>query len=251
VIVELKQWTTVEPTDIDDSVLTFLGGMLREVPHPSIQVAHYSRYLADMNSAEHYIDWLDQLLEIRKTGETRLGEASGFDFRIFDDPALVDAAIRAKVAHGVSARMSAGFCWPWSAPTADGRLVDDVILGEYARPWNAKPDAARLKKGIPKASFWASGPGGIEQIGCVYTAQGFEFDYIGVIFGRDLRYDGASQTWAGVPAFSRDHVVKTRSGARFTDNVKNTYRVLLTRGMQGCYVYFMDPETRAFVESRL
>ncbi len=51
VIVELKQWTTVEPTDIDDSVLTFLGGMLREVPHPSIQVAHYSRYLADMNSA--------------------------------------------------------------------------------------------------------------------------------------------------------------------------------------------------------
>ncbi len=201
--------------------------------------------------SERYIDWLDQLLEIRKTGELRLGDETGFEFRIFDDPALVEAAIRAKVGAGVSARMTAGFCWPWSLPNGDGTLVNDVKLDGYERPWNAKPDAARLKKGIPKASFWASDPGGIEQIGCVYTAQGFEFDYVGVIFGRDLRYDPQSESWLGVTAFSRDHVVRTRSGARFTDNVKNTYRVLLTRGMQGCFVYFVDAETRAFVESRL
>jgi DUF2075 family protein len=201
--------------------------------------------------SEHYIDWLDQLLEIRKTGETQLGENTGFDFRIFDDPSSVEAAIRMKVSKGVSARMVAGFCWPWSNPNADGTLVSDVTVGDYARPWNAKPDAARLKKGIPKASFWASDPGGIDQIGCVYTAQGFEFDYVGIIFGRDLRYDSATQLWVGTPARSHDRVVRTGSGARFTDNVKNTYRVLLTRGMQGCYVYFQDAETRAFVESRL
>ncbi len=199
----------------------------------------------------HYVDWLDQLLEIRKTGETLLGHQSGFNFRIFDEPQLVETAIREKVRQGVSARMAAGFCWRWSDPAPDGTLVDDVRIGTYARPWNARPDAARLKKGIPKASFWASDPGGIDQVGCVYTAQGFEFDYIGVIFGLDLRYDSASGLWVGNSAFSHDQVVKRRSGARFTDNVKNTYRVLLTRGMQGCYVYFADAETRAFVESRL
>ena len=147
--------------------------------------------------------------------------------------------------------MASGFCWPWSQPTNDGSLIDDVVIGDYARPWNAKPDAARLKKGIPKASFWASDPGGIDQIGCVYTAQGFEFDYVGVIVGLDLRYDGQTSSWIGDPKHSRDHVVKTRSGPRFTDNVKNTYRVLLSRGMSGCYVYFMDAQTREFVESRL
>jgi DUF2075 family protein len=201
--------------------------------------------------SEIYIDWLDQLLEIRKTGETTLGKESGFDFQILDSPQSVEAAVRAKVSHGVSARMVAGFCWPWSQPETDGSLVDDVVLGEYRRPWNAKPDAARLKKGIPKASFWASDPGGIDQIGCVYTAQGFEFDYVGVIVGLDLCYDAATTSWTGNPKHSRDHVVRTRSGPRFTDNVKNTYRVLLTRGMLGCYVYFMDDSTRAFVESRL
>ena len=57
-------------------------------------------------------------------------------------------------------------------------------------PWNAMPDAGKLAPGIPKSSFWASDPNGINQVGCVYTAQGFEFDYVGVIFGKDLVFDG-------------------------------------------------------------
>ena len=56
-------------------------------------------------------------------------------------------------------------------------------------PWNAKPDAGRLAAGIPSSNFWASDPRGINQVGCVYTAQGFEFDSCGVIFGRDLRFE--------------------------------------------------------------
>jgi hypothetical protein len=55
-------------------------------------------------------------------------------------------------------------------------------------PWNARADAGRLAPGIPRSDYWASDPRGIEQVGSVYTAQGFEFDYVGVIFGRDLIY---------------------------------------------------------------
>ncbi len=83
-----------------------------------------------------------------------------------------------------------------------------------------------------------------------YTAQGFEFDYVGVIFGMDLRYDMDAQRWVGHKESSHDAMVK-RSGDRFTDLVKNTYRVLLTRGMKGCYVYFMDRDTERFVRSRM
>ena len=53
---------------------------------------------------------------------------------------------------------------------------------------NAKADAARLGPAIPKSDFWASAKEGIDQVGCVYTAQGFEFDYVGVIVGPDLVY---------------------------------------------------------------
>ena len=88
------------------------------------------------------------------------------------------------------------------------------------------------------------------KVGCVYTAQGFEFDYVGVIFGRDLRWDPASETWIGDSGASHDSIVK-RSGDRFTDLVKRTYRVLLTRGLKGCYVYFEDDATRHLVQDRL
>lgn len=117
-------------------------------------------------------------------------------------------------------------------------------------PWNAKPEAGALAPNIPKSNFWASHPGGIDQVGCIYTAQGFEFDYAGIIFGRDLRYDWDKNEWIGDRTKSFDAVVK-RGGVRFVELVKNTYRVLFTRGIRGCYVYFQDEGTRRFFQSRL
>ena len=146
------------------------------------------------------------------------------------------------------ARLTAGFCWPWSNPNSDGTLVPDVKVGAWQMPWNAKPDAGRLAPGIPPSNFWASDPNGLDQVGCVYTAQGFEFDYVGVIWGRDLRWDPATNDWIGDPSHSHDSIVK-RSGDRFTDLVKRTYRVLLTRGLKGCYVYFEDGATRLALEA--
>ena len=133
---------------------------------------------------------------------------------------------------------------------SDGDLLPDVEIGSWTRPWNAKPDAGRLRKGIPPAPPWAYDPRGIEQVGCVYTAQGFEFDYVGVIWGPDLTYRFDQQGWIGDKTASRDSVVK-RSGERFLGLVKNTYRVLLSRGLKGCYVVFLDRETENFVRSRM
>lgn len=146
--------------------------------------------------------------------------------------------------------MTAGFCWKWSDPLPDGALVDDVVIGDYARPWNAKSDAGHLAPGIPRESLWAYQSGGIDQVGCIYTAQGFEFDYVGVIFGSDLVFDPDTAEWRGVSSASADPVVR-RSRADFMRNVKNTYRVLLSRGMKGCYVYFQDKATENFFRSRI
>ena len=133
-------------------------------------------------------------------------------------------------------------------PISSGHLVDDVKLDGFSMPWNAMPDAGELAAGIPKSNFWASDPNGINQVGCVYTAQGFEFDYVGVIFGRDVTYDAG---WRGNRKISHDSVVKKAPEEEFVNLVKQTYRVLLTRGMKGCYVYFEDAATREFFLSRM
>jgi uncharacterized protein len=100
--------------------------------------------------------------------------------------------------------------------------------------------------------LWSTDPGGIDQVGCVYTAQGFEFDYVGVIFGEDLRYDPRSGSWVGDRSKSFDRPVKAaRVDDDFVALLKNTYRVLLTRGMRGCYVYFLDEDTPNFFRNRI
>ena len=200
--------------------------------------------------SEGFVNWIDNTLAIRKTANVIWEGAEGFDFQIFSTPESLDSAIRTKAEEGFSARIAAGFCWPWSEAHEDGTLVDDVVIGQYKRPWDAKPGSTNLAPGIPSASLWATDPNGIDQIGCVYNIQGFELDYVGVIFGPDLVYDFDKQAWKGDIKKSADSIVK-RSKENFVELVKNTYRVLLSRGMKGCYVYFMDRSTEMFVRSRM
>ena len=201
------------------------------------------------NGSDAFINWVNHTFQIDVTANPFWEASNPYEFKIFNSPIELENAIHAKVKEGATARMSAGFCWKWSDPDSTGNLLDDVVVGDWRRPWDAKPGAGRLAKGIPPAALWAYDPNGIGQVGCVYTAQGFEFDYIGVIIGKDLIYR-SDQCWVGVKEESYDTMVK-RSKDKFVDLVKNTYRVLLTRGMKGCYVYFMDDETRKFFESRI
>ena len=201
------------------------------------------------NGSDAFVNWINNTLGIRQTANVLWTGDENFDFRIVPNPEALDRLIRERAGSGHSARLVAGFCWPWSKPNPDGTLKDDVRIGPFFRPWNAKPDAGRLGKNIPPASLWAYEPDGINQIGCIYTAQGFEFDYAGVIWGRDLRYDFDNGGWIGDKSSSYDNVVK-RSGDKFLSLIKNSYRVLLSRALKGCYVTFLDKDTERFVRSR-
>jgi DUF2075 family protein len=198
-----------------------------------------------------FVSWVDNTLGLDETANPIWDGSEGFDFQIVDSVEQLDAMIRSKADWGHTARLVAGFCWPWSNPLDDGTLVPDVKVGAWQMPWNAKSDAGRLADGIPQERFWASDPRGINQVGCIYTAQGFEFDYVGVIFGTDLRWDSKTESWIADPGSSHDSMVKRAKGDEFVDLVKRTYRVLLTRGMKGCYVYFEDQATERLVRGRL
>jgi hypothetical protein len=200
--------------------------------------------------SDAFVNWVNNTLQIKRTANVLWNaDDGGFDFKIYPSPHILEGAIREKVAQGFTARVTAGFCWKWSDPNLDGTLVDDVVIGDYARSWNAKSDAGHLAPGIPRESLWAYQSGGIDQVGCIYTAQGFEFDYVGVIVGMDLLFDSRTAEWKGDPSASADSVVR-RSRANFLRNVKNAYRVLLSRGLKGCYVCFLDKATEDFFRSR-
>jgi len=202
--------------------------------------------------SDEFVRWIESTLALRRTATALWTGDQNFVLDIVDSPEELEALIRDRAAEGHTARLIAGYCWPWSSkPRGDGSLVPDVVIDGWERPWNARPDATRLASGIPKSHFWASESGGIDQVGCIYTVQGFEVDYAGVIFGNDLVYR-PRQGWVGRKEFSHDSGLKRGTNDEdFLRLVKNTYRVLLSRGLKGCYMYFVDEQTRNFVESRI
>ena len=198
-----------------------------------------------------YLLWLESVLGY--TNEKRiLWKNEIFDFQIFDSPqALYEKLKKKEQEKPNSARMVAGFCWPWSKELDDnGKLVKDVHIGDFAMPWETHGDISRTPKGYVKWYEWAYRPEGFKQVGCIYTAQGFEFDYIGVIIGNDLTYDAKTNSLKADITATEDPTLR-RSRDNFESHVKNIYRTLMSRGMKGCYVYFVDKETEAFFKSRI
>jgi DUF2075 family protein/DNA replication protein DnaC len=198
-----------------------------------------------------YLLWLESVLGY--TEEKRmLWKNEIFDFQIFDSPQAIYEKLKEKEQEKPnSARMVAGFCWPWSKELDDnGELVKDVRIGDFAMPWETHGEISKTPKGYVKWYEWAYRPEGFKQVGCIYTAQGFEFDYVGVIIGNDLIYDAKTNSLKADIKATRDPRLK-RGKENFEAHVKNIYRTLLTRGMKGCYVYFVNKDVEKYFKLQI
>lgn len=198
--------------------------------------------------------WVASLLGIgdhapRKWSEVATSPDEEFVVATAPSPEAVEGwLLQMSAQRGGTARVAAGYCWPWSDPrtSPEGkRLVDDIDIAGWRRPWNAKPD--QRVPDVPESFYWASDERGFGQVGCIYTAQGFEYDWAGVIFGPD--FVRRNDEWVARKEKSHDPQVKRADEAEFQELIRNTYKVLLTRGMRGVCVFSTDPETQEFLES--
>jgi DUF2075 family protein len=204
------------------------------------------------NGSDNYLDWLEFVLG--HTNEKRiLKKEDNFKFVIKESPEALYEIIKEKDSQkGTSARVVAGYCWPWSNKLNEaGELVKDVKIGNFSLPWETHGDI-KPPEGYVKWYEWAYKPDGIKQVGCIYTAQGFEFDYIGVIVGPDLKYDSERDCLITNIEGTKDPMLKKKKDrGKFDEYVRNIYRVLMSRGMKGCYVYFVDKEVENYFKKYL
>jgi DUF2075 family protein len=200
------------------------------------------------NGSDGYLAWLDNTLQIRETANEML-ETDDYDFRIVDSPDELHDLIRLKNQEKNKARMVAGYCWKWISKNKP--MLRDIVIGGYKATWNLDSDG----------QAWIIKPGSVNEVGCIHTCQGLEVDYIGVIVGPDLVVrDGKVVTRVAERASTDKSIhgwkalIKNdpaNAGARIEAIIKNTYRTLMTRGQKGCFVYFVDEETRQFFEKKI
>ncbi len=187
-----------------------------------------------------YEEWVLRLLGLTDGGPTQWNGDDHYQLVIADSPEEMEVLLAQHQARGYVSRMTAGFCWPWSKPLQGGALIPDVRVGQWVRPWNNPVE--RQHGDAPPRSLWATRDGGFGQVGCVYTAQGFEYDWSGVILGPDLVWRG--DRLVSDVRESRDPAFRGKIAGDFDSFVRNVYKVLLTRGMVGTVLYSTDPRTR-------
>ena len=201
------------------------------------------------SGSDGYISWLDDVLGIRETANPLWDESYAYDFRLFSDPNSLRDAIAEKNLKDNKSRLVAGYCWNWITAGKDYPSVHDIILGEYSfeMSWN-----------LGSSQTWAIDPDSVNEIGCIHTCQGLEFDYVGVIIGPDLRFEDGHVVTDVSKRARTDQSVKgikklpPEEGEKLSSKIiRNTYKVLMSRGMKGCYVFCCDKNLSDHIASRM
>ncbi|MGE7602664.1 DNA/RNA helicase domain-containing protein [Peribacillus sp. NPDC097675] len=202
------------------------------------------------NGSDGYLAWIDDVLQIRKTAnESYIG--SNYDFRVYSDPVeMRDEIFRMNKVNN-KARLLAGYCWDWKKEGKNNSQIHDIELSDqFSMSWN-----------LGNSDSWAIDENSVQEVGCIHTSQGLEFDYVGVIIGDDMYFSEeriqtdfskrakTDSSLKGIKKLSKEEPEKAMQLA--DEIIRNTYRTLLTRGQKGCFVYCTDKDLENYLLERL
>ena len=202
------------------------------------------------NGSNGYLAFLDDVLEINETANSD-GFDMDYDLQIVDDPNVLFKMILKKNSNN-KARLLAGYCWEWDGRNKNNLNHHGIVIEKYgfSMSWN-----------LGNTKTYAIDKESINQVGCIHTLQGLELEYVGVIIGKDLRYENnqvvtdftkrarTDQSIKGLKKLMRENPDEAYCIA--DEIIKNTYRVLLTRGQKGCYIYCEDEALSQYLKRRI
>lgn len=202
------------------------------------------------------MDWIDSFTKERRVKKIP-NTFGGYAIKIFANPELLDLEIqrRAQESDSALSRIIATYDWQYSS---NHKMEDqvmkywEVLIGKWHKPWNRELESelSKKEKRDIKGLAWAEQPQTINEVGSTFTIQGFDLNYAGVILGPSVKYrDGkiifdptASKNEKAV----RNRTLSDGTKQKFGETlIQHEVRVLMTRGVNGMYIYACDPELRA------
>lgn len=200
----------------------------------------------------------------------------GFDFQLFDTPAELESALRARATEGNSVRLLSSYSRKWKTRNATSphdvpmsmqdfceTYVDNGSDRLWSRVWNFVPQG-----GTDYTAFIRAAPGTkmaddpMCEVGCPYAVRGFDYDYVGILWLNDLiwrdsgwQVNNAAVHESGIINLVRRARRETSLGgpahSELLQRVTQAYRILLTRPLKGAYLWVPDNDTRGYIEASL
>jgi Uncharacterized conserved protein len=195
-----------------------------------------------MQAPKTVIDWINDLTEKKRVDPViqkntdYLTLDTKYDFRIYKDAQTMYQALKSKNNQVGESRIVSTADYP---STLDGKK-HYVNEGQFHLPWDQYNYSH---------TTWAQKPETINEIGSIYTVQGFDLQYVAVIIGPSIVSDGGNKIKVDLSKYEDQEAFKKRHDndiAQLDDAKKqiilNSMNVLLKRGIKGCFVYFHDPK---------
>ena len=178
-----------------------------------------------------FMQYIDDIFSLRNPKFQRFGS---YDFKLYEDPnAMIDFICDSNSKEDLC-RTLAGYSWEWISK--NGGHTQDIDLEGKKYYWN-KNSSQWILNSEPK------------EIGCVHTSQGYDLNRVGVILGREIDYDPAAQCIVIYRDLFFDSKVKQQTtDEQLKQFIINAYKVMLVRGIKGCYVYAYNKNLREYLK---
>lgn len=186
----------------------------------------------------NYIDYISGIFNCNVKQDV----VDNYDFKLFDDVDLMINDIKSKNDEIGLCRNVAGYSWEWiskgesSIEAVRSKGLEDIEIQGHKYIWNMSNKEFTLR------------PQAIDEIGCIHTIQGYDLNYVGVIFGREIDYDPETNSIVIKPdLFFDTNVALGASPQQLKEYIINSYKVMMSRGIKGCYVFAYNENLRQYL----
>lgn len=184
-----------------------------------------------VKGGEDYINYIDNILNFKQ--KKRI-EFENYQLKIYGNiKNMVFDIKKLDKAYGLC-RIVSGIAWEWK--TKKKESLYDFQIEDLNFIWNSTNED------------WVNSENAINEVGCIHTVQGYDLNYVGVIIGPEITYDKDNNKFVIHKEMYADRYGKQtiNDDEQLENYIKNIYKTLLTRGIQGTYIYIVDEGLRNY-----
>jgi DUF2075 family protein len=222
---------SVKPSDIDENYFTELLGQKNTL---KIELTSQMR----VKGGNDYIHFVDQLLHLNRLDEN-IYSPNDYDLIVFDSLKDLYSELSKKEEANGLCRLIAGYSWPWLSEK--DKTAMDIEIDGLQFQWNQT------------SKDWVNSPNAFKEVGCIHTTQGYDLNYTGVIFGKEITFNELTQE---IEIDSKLYFDKNgKRGVVNKEDLKayiiNIYKTIMYRGIRGTFVYACDINLRNYLKKHI
>ena len=182
-----------------------------------------------------YINFVDNLLHCRLQVVDDKFESDKYELKMYDSLKDLHADLKMKDKEQGLCRMLAGYSWPWESK--NNKNAVDIVIDGLQFKWNTTH------------IDWINSTNAINEIGCIHTSQGYDLNYSGVIFGKEIKYNCETKQIEidELKYYDKKGKQGIKDPTLLKEYILNIYKTMMLRGIKGTYVYVCDADLREYL----